>query len=102
MDVLMRVVTSHMGIACADPELLHRFALDRAALDGVSEHAYDIARRHAACKVTFDLETLLRHLVRSAGCSLIEFSLSVTDVDTTVHPASESDIVAVDRPRRCG
>jgi hypothetical protein len=94
---LMLVVTSHIGVACPDPVELHRYALERAGEDGVSPQAYEIARRHAACTATFDFETLLRHLVRRAGCSLIEIGMSSVDADFAVVPESETDIVAVDR-----
>lgn len=72
------VVEAGVRFTCGDPDLLHRTALDFATRHGVTATAYETARCHAPDGVAFDVETILFHALRSAGCAA-DLSISTRD-----------------------
>jgi hypothetical protein len=93
---VMVVITSRLSVTCADSDQLYRAAVARAEVEGVSEAAYRAARSRAAVAEAFDLETVLRFAVRSAGCGTAELAVSVKPLPRP-DPARDDDVIAVDR-----
>jgi hypothetical protein len=92
----MVIITSRLGVTCADPDALHRAALARAEVEGVSPAAYAAARARAPASEAFDLETVLSFAVRSAGCGLSELAVTVREAPRSSPPTGD-DLIARDR-----